>query len=118
MNLPFSTLLVEVARWVGTPAAIALILERIPKFREWKSPLKFWVVMALFVGLPYCGQLAVWATSAVDTAILAQVQKFVDVALIGLSWWSVSQLTHANDYMYPAPFTTKLTEEELATAPK
>lgn len=97
-QLPFSTLIVEFAKYVGTPAAIALILERIPKFKEWKSPLKFWFVMALFVGLPYFAQLAVWATSTVNPAVLAEVQKFVNVALIGLSFWSVSQLTHANDY--------------------
>ena len=98
-DLPFSTLIVEVARWIGTPAAIALILERIPKFKQWNSPLKFWVVMALFVGLPYFGQVAVWATSQVPAEILAQVQKFVDFALLGLGWWSVSKLTHANDYV-------------------
>ena len=99
MDLPFSTLVVEFAKYIGTPAAIALIIERIPKFKEWKSPFKFFVVMALFIVLPYFGQLAVWATSAVDPAVLAEVQKFVNIALVGLTFWSVSQLTHANDFV-------------------
>ena len=99
MNLPFDTILIEFAKWIGTPAAFALILERIPKFQNWKSPLKFWVVIALFVGLPYFSQFAVYAIGVVNPALLAQVQNFINLALVGLSFWSVSQLTHANDYV-------------------
>ena len=43
--------------WLGTTGAggviVAMLLERIPKFREWKSPLKGYAVMFLFVALPF-----------------------------------------------------------------
>lgn len=92
--------------WLGTTGAggviVAMLLERIPAFRNWKSPAKGHTVMALFVALPFLSAGGQWALSRLDPAILANVQWALGSALTGLLAWGASQYGHKSDPHYEA----------------
>ena len=97
----FPTDIQEFLIWLGTTGAggviVAMLLERVPKFRDWKSPLKGYAVMALFVALPFLSAAGQWALTALDPAVLARVQWAVGSALTGLLAWGASQYGHKSD---------------------
>ncbi len=111
--LPFPTDLSSFVVWLGTVGAggviVALLLERIPQFKNWKSPIKSYAVLALFVALPFLAAAGQWALTALDPIILARVQWVVGTALTGLLAWGVSQYSHASDPAVDAPKVSPVT---------
>lgn len=101
MQLPFPTTLSEIAVWLLTAGAagliVSLLMERVPAFKQWHSPLKRYAVIALFVGLPYVGLLLQWALSVVDPAIVTSAEKYLNLAIYGLAMWASSQYVHDKD---------------------
>ena len=87
--------------WLGTAGAggviVAMLLERVAAFRNWKSPFKGYAVMLLFVLLPFASNVAQWALTSLDPAVLAKVQQVLGLALTGLLAWGASQYGHQSD---------------------
>lgn len=87
--------------WLGTTGAggviVSMLLERIPAFRDWRSPVKGYVVMALFIALPFLSSAGQLALARLDPAILANVQWALGSALTGLLAWGASQYGHRSD---------------------
>lgn len=101
MGFPFPTDITQFLAWLGTSAAggviVSLLLERIPAFRDWKSEWKGRVIMALFVALPVVSAALLPLVQSIDPAVLAEVQKWLGLALGGLVAWGASQYAHDAD---------------------
>ena len=101
MDFPFPITLPEFIIWLGSAGTggviVALSLERWSKFKNWKSPLKQWVVISIFVGLPFFSDLGLWAYNRVDPAQLKIVQDVLAKLLFALMAWAASQFAHKAD---------------------
>jgi len=101
MQLPFPTTLSEIAVWLLSAGAagliVSLLMERVSVFKQWRSPLKKWCVIALFIGLPYVGLALKWALSVIDPVIVSKVQEYLNLAIYGLAMWASSQYAHDKD---------------------
>jgi hypothetical protein len=98
MEFPFPTDIGAFIVWLGTAGAGGLIvslgLEKIASWVEWKSPLKTYVTVALFVALPFLSQLLQYAYAQLDPALAAQIQGYLNLAIGGLAAWAASQVAH------------------------
>jgi len=101
MDIPFPTDIQQFAVWLGQSGAagiiIALLLERIPAFKNWKGKGKGFAVLALFIGLPFASSGLQALIANVDPAILSKVQAALNTAIAGLAAWAVSQFAHDRD---------------------
>lgn len=103
-NLPFPTELTQFALWLisggATGVIVSLLLERIPQFKNWKSPLKTTVTLGLFMAIPFFGKVVLWAITTLDPATLKTIQDTLTLAFSGLVAWGASQFAHGYDKDY------------------
>jgi len=103
--LPFSTDILQFIEWLKNPGAAtlifgvlaALLLERVPQFKEWRSPIKSAVVFIAFIAFPFLVKLAAWAVIQVPPDIVARVQEYLNLAMLGVAAWASSQGAHSVD---------------------
>ncbi len=99
--IPFPLDPIAFLAWLATPAAaaviIALVLERITAWRNWRSPWKGRAVVALFVLLPYVAAGLQLLAARVDPQLVAGVSLVLAWGLQGLFAWSASQYAHDAD---------------------
>jgi hypothetical protein len=98
---PFPTDVQSFVLWIGSAGAggvfMALVLERIPAFRDLSSPWKSRLVVALFVALPYVAAGLSELIARLDPATVAAVQYWLSLGLAGLTAWAASQYAHGAD---------------------
>lgn len=101
LELPFPTDLAGFVLWLAGAAApgvvISLVLERIAAFRDWKSPWKSRVIVAIFVGLPFVSRGLAALLAQLPPETVAAVQDVLALAFAGLAAWAASQYAHGSD---------------------
>jgi len=98
---PFPTTISDFVIWLGTPAAggviFSLLLERISAWRNWHSPIKSHITVAIFVSLPFVAQGANIALRSCAPEVVRAVDDVLALAMSGLLAWAASQYAHAVD---------------------
>lgn len=93
MDGTFNAFILILLGAVGTGGAIAYLLDRIPAWKEWKDPLKAWIVLALN-GLAIGGlTLAEQYGPGLVANLPVPVQIFIGATLA----FYISQITHTQD---------------------
>lgn len=102
--LGFPTDLLGFIQWAGgtglaivAGVIVSLGLERISWFKNWQSPHKGLVVIALFIVLPIFFDFAASMLARLDEQTVAVIQHYLLLALSGLIAWGSSQYSHAKD---------------------
>lgn len=101
--ITFPTNLNEFIVWLGTNGAagiiISLLLEKNVKWTNWASPLKSYVVICLFVAIPFLAQAAQWGLTVADPVVLLYVKWLVATTMAGLTAWATSQYSHGSTHV-------------------